>query len=210
MLQGHCETGERMAYELEKLPYGYDALEPYIDAKTVEIHHDKHHQGYVNKLNAAVEKHPELFEKSVEDLLKDLDAIPEDIRTGVRNAGGGVANHNLYWKTMKKDGGEASGEIADAISKAFGSYDSFKEQFTKNATSLFGSGWTWLISNNGNLEIMNLPNQDSPLSIGKKPLLAIDVWEHAYYLKYQNRRPEYVENFLKVINWDYVNKLYSS
>ncbi len=198
-----------MTYELEKLPYGYDALEPYIDAKTMEIHHDKHHQGYVNKLNAAVEKHPELFEKTVDELLKDLNAVPEDIRNAVKNTGGGTSNHNLYWNTMRNGGGgEAQGELADAIKKEFDTFDSFKEKFSKNAMSLFGSGWTWLVTSAGDLKIMNLPNQDSPLSLGMKPILAIDLWEHSYYLKHTSNRAGYISDWWNVIDWQKVGELY--
>lgn len=195
-----------MVFELGKLPYSYDALEPYIDAKTMEIHYSKHHQAYVTNLNAAIEKHPELGKKSLEDLLKDLNAVPDDIRTAVRNHGGGTANHNMFWKLMKKDGGEANGEVGDAMNKAFGNYAGFKEKFSAAAKGHFGSGWAWLVLNKGALEIMSMPNQDSPLSTGKKPILALDVWEHAYYLKYQNRRAEYVDAFFNIINWDEVNK----
>ncbi|HSB46746.1 MAG TPA: superoxide dismutase [Candidatus Bilamarchaeum sp.] len=200
-----------VVHEIGKLPYSYDALEPYIDAKTMEIHHTKHHQAYVTNLNAALDKHPDLKSKTVEELLKDLNAVPEDIRTAVRNHGGGHANHAMFWKLLKKDGGEAHGEVGDAIAKAFGNYAGFKEKFGAAAKGHFGSGWAWLVANDkGALEILSLPNQDSPLSSGKKPVLGIDVWEHAYYLKYQNRRPEYVEAFFSVINWDEANKNYKA
>jgi len=199
-----------MAHELEKLPYGFDALEPYMDAKTVEIHYSKHHQGYVNNLNKALEKHPELFEKSLEDLLEDLNAIPEDIRTAVKNNGGGHANHTLYWNCMKKDGGEPTGEIADAIKNEFGSYEAFKEKFGNAAKSHFASGWAWLAVNNGKLEVLSTSGHETPLSMGKRPILVIDVWEHSYYLLYQNRRAEFVDNFFKIINWEKINENYKN
>lgn len=196
-----------MVFEIGKLPYSYDALEPYIDAKTMEIHFTKHHQAYVTNLNAAIDKHPELKGKSVEELLKGLNSVPEDIRTAVRNHGGGHANHSMFWRVLKKDGGEANGLVADEIKAAFGGYPAFKEKFGAAAKGHFGSGWAWLVVNEkGGLEIISLPNQDSPLSSGKKPVLGLDVWEHAYYLKYQNRRPEYVDAFFSIVNWDEVNK----
>jgi superoxide dismutase, Fe-Mn family len=198
-----------MAHELGKLPYAYDALEPHMDAKTVEIHHDKHHQGYVNKLNAALEKHPELFEKSLEDLLKDLNAVPEDIRTAVRNNGGGHANHNLYWETMGPNcGGEPSGELAEAIKRDFGGFEAFKEKYGNAAKTQFASGWAWLAVNNGKLEVFSTPNHDTPLSKGMAPILCVDVWEHSYYLRYQNRRPEFVDAYFNLINWAKVEELY--
>lgn len=198
-----------MAHELGKLPYAYDALEPYMDTKTVELHHDKHHQGYVNKLNAALEKHPQLFEKSLEDLLRDLNAIPEDIRTAVRNNGGGHANHLLYWETMGPDcGGEPSGELAEAIENEFGDFAGFKEKFSGAANTQFASGWAWLAVNNGKLEVFSTPNHDTPLSRGMTPILCVDVWEHSYYLKYQNRRPEFVEAYFNLINWEKVDELF--
>ncbi len=196
-----------MAHELPKLPYAYDALEPHIDAKTMEIHHTKHHQAYVNNLNAALEKHPELQSKPVEELIRDLNKIPEDIRTAVRNHGGGHANHSFFWPILKKDE-ESGGMVIEAINAKFGSFQKFKEQFSDAAVKLFGSGWAWLVINGGKLEIITTPNQDSPLSQGKKPVLSIDVWEHAYYLKYQNRRVEYVEAFFNVINWTKVNEIF--
>ena len=195
-------------YELPKLKYAYNALEPYIDEKTMTIHYTKHHQGYTNKLNAALEKYPELFEKPAEDHLKDLDSLPADIKTAVRNNGGGYVNHSLFWDIMGKDPEKISGEIKQAIEKEFGSFEDFKEKFSKAAATRFGSGWAWLVVNDGKLEIMSTANQDSPLSEGKTPILALDVWEHAYYLKYQNKRPEYIENFFKVIDWKRVNELY--
>ncbi|MFK4997663.1 superoxide dismutase SodA [Bacillus sp. N9] len=200
-----------MAYELPQLPYGYDALEPHIDKETMNIHHTKHHNTYVTNLNAALEGHADLANKSVEELIADLDALPESIRTAVRNNGGGHANHSLFWKLLSPEGGgEPSGSLAEAINSKFGSFDTFKEQFQAAGAGRFGSGWAWLILNNGELEITSTPNQDSPLMEGKTPLLGLDVWEHAYYLKYQNRRPEYMGAFWNVVNWDEVQKLYES
>ena len=196
-------------HTLPKLPYAYDALEPYIDARTMEIHHTKHHQAYITNLNAAIEKHPELGNKSAEQLVSDLNAIPEDIRGAVRNHGGGHANHAFFWTIMGKDVA-CGGEIADAINSAFGSFDNFKNKFSAAAAGRFGSGWAWLVQGPSGLEIMSTPNQDSPLSEGKTPLVGLDVWEHAYYLKYQNRRPEYIDAFFSIINWDKVNEMYAS
>lgn len=200
-----------MPYQLPKLPYGYDALEPYIDARTMEIHHTKHHQTYINNVNAALEKYPALAEKSVEDLIKDLNAIPEDIRTAVRNNGGGHANHSLFWTIMgPKAGGDPSGELADAIKSAFGGFDAFKDQFSKAATGRFGSGWAWLsVDGGGKLVLSSTPNQDSPLSEGMTPILGLDVWEHAYYLNYQNRRPDYIAAWWNVVNWKQVASNYA-
>jgi len=200
-----------MPYQLPKLPYGYDALEPYIDARTMEIHHTKHHQTYINNVNAALEKYPALAEKSVEDLIKDLNAIPEDIRTAVRNNGGGHANHSLFWTIMgPKAGGDPSGELADAIKSAFGGLDAFKDQFSKAATGRFGSGWAWLsVDGGGKLVLSSTPNQDSPLSEGMTPILGLDVWEHAYYLNYQNRRPDYIAAWWNVVNWKQVDSNYA-
>jgi len=198
-----------MAYELPPLGYEFEALEPYIDAKTMEIHHDKHHATYARKLNEALEKHPELFNKSAEELLKDLDNVPEDIRAAVRNHGGGYVNHSLFWKVLKKVGenNKPNGKIKEMINKKFGSFEEFKKLFSEAAMTQFGSGWAWLVLNKNNeLEIVKTSNQDSPISDGKKPLLCIDVWEHAYYLKYQNKRDEYIKAFFSVINWDEVNK----
>jgi Fe-Mn family superoxide dismutase len=196
-----------MAYTLPPLPYPSDALEPHIDKQTMEIHHGKHHAAYVNNLNAALEKHPELQSKSVEDLIKSINTVPEDIRTAVRNNGGGHANHSMFWQIMgPKAGGEPTGAIADALKSSFGSFDAFKEQFGKAAAGRFGSGWAWVIDQGGKLAIESTPNQDSPLMDGKKPVFGIDVWEHAYYLKYQNRRPDYVTAWWNVINWTEVNK----
>ena len=194
-------------FTLPPLPYAYDALEPYIDARTMEIHHDKHHAAYVANLNKAVAEFPEVAKMSVEAMLKDLNAIPEKIRTAVRNNGGGHFNHSLFWQMLKKDGGEPTGDLAKAVDSAFGNFSAFKENFSKAAAGQFGSGWAWLvIGANKQLSIEPTPNQDSPISQGRRPLLGIDVWEHAYYLKYQNRRPEYVANFFHVINWDFVSE----
>ena len=194
-----------MAYTLSKLEYAYDALEPYIDARTMEIHHTKHHQTYIDKLNAAMKGLDALEKLSVEKLIRDLNAIPENIRTAVRNHGGGHANHSFFWPILKK-GVAPGGPAMDAIAKKFGSFEKFKEDFSNAATLLFGSGWAWLAVNKGELEIVTTPNQDSPISQGKSPILGIDVWEHAYYLKYQNRRPEYIAAFFNVVNWDKVNE----
>lgn len=199
-----------MTYTLPDLPYAYDALEPYIDVETMHLHHDKHHNTYVTNLNAAIEKHPELGEKSVEDLIADMDSIPEDIRTAVRNNGGGHANHSFFWQIMAPNaGGAPTGDIKDAIDAAFGSFDKLKEEFKTAATGRFGSGWAWLVLNDGKLEITSTANQDSPLMEGKTPVLGLDVWEHAYYLKYKNVRPDYIEAFWNVVNWDEVNKRFS-
>lgn len=194
-------------HELPPLPYAFDALEPHIDARTMEIHHDKHHAGYVNNLNAALDKHPELFDKPVENLLADLSGIPEDIRTAVRNNGGGHANHSFFWPLLTGSGGGGpSGELAAAIGAAFGSFDDFKEKFSTAAKTRFGSGWAWLsLDGGGKLVVSSTANQDSPISDGHKPILGLDVWEHAYYLKYQNRRPDYVAAFWNVVNWEQAN-----
>jgi Fe-Mn family superoxide dismutase len=196
-----------MAHSVPDLGYGFDALEPFIDAKTMEIHHDKHHAAYVANLNKALEGHDALQKLSVEDLLADLNKVPENIRTAVRNHGGGHANHSLFWTLLKKDV-KFEGEAADAIKSTFGSFDAFKEQFVKAGGGVFGSGWAWLVKSGSKLEILGTPNQDSPLSQGKTPILGVDVWEHAYYLKYQNRRPEYLDAFFNVVNWQAVNKLF--
>lgn len=201
-----------MAHELPSLPYPHNALEPHIDARTMEIHHGKHHQGYVNKLNAALEGHSDLQNKSAEDLLKDLNAVPESIRTAVRNNGGGHANHSLFWPCMSPDGGGTpSGDLAAAINSAFGSFDAFKEQFSNAAATRFGSGWGWLcVNSNGGLEVTSTPNQDNPLSDGLTPILGLDVWEHAYYLNYQNRRAAYIDAWWNVVNWDQVAQNYQA
>ncbi len=201
-----------MAYQLMPLPYAYDALEPYIDTQTMQIHHDKHHAAYVNNLNAAIEKHPELGSKSVEELLSDLKSIPEDIRTAVRNHGGGTLNHNIYWEVMgPKAGGEPSGSLAKAIDSSFGSFANFKTEFEKAAAGRFGSGWAWLVKNGNKLSIVSSANQDNPMSDDKNavPLMGVDVWEHAYYLKYQNRRAEYLTAWWNVVNWEAVSKRFS-
>jgi len=196
-----------MAHSLPPLPYPSDALEPHIDKQTMEIHHGKHHQAYVTNLNAALEKHPELQSKSVEELLRGINSLPEDIRTAVRNNGGGHANHSMFWQIMgPKAGGPPSGAIGDAINSAFGGFDKFKEEFKKAATTRFGSGWAWLIDNGGRLSIESAANQDSPLMENKKVVMGLDVWEHAYYLKYQNRRPDYIDAWWNVVNWSEVNK----
>jgi Fe-Mn family superoxide dismutase len=196
-----------MAQSLPPLPYAADALEPHIDKQTMEIHHGKHHNAYVTNLNAALEKHPELQSKSVDDLLKNINTVPEDIRTAVRNNGGGHANHTMFWQIMGPNGGGApTGAIADAINAAFGGFDKFKEEVKKAAVGRFGSGWAWVIDNGGKLVVESSANQDSPLMEGKKVVFGVDVWEHAYYLKYQNRRPDYVDAWWNVINWAEVNK----
>ena len=196
-----------MAYKLPELSYAYDALEPHIDKETMNIHHTKHHNTYVTNVNNALEGHEDLASKSVEELISDLDAVPESIRTAVRNNGGGHANHTFFWKILSPSGGgNPTGALAEAIDSKFGSFDAFKEEFAKAAATRFGSGWAWLVSNNGELEITSTPNQDSPLMEGKTPILGLDVWEHAYYLNYQNRRPDYVSAFWNVVNWDEVSK----
>ena len=196
-----------MAYTLPDLLYGYDALEPYIDVETMHLHHDKHHNTYVTNLNAAIEKYPELAEQSVEELVSNLNELPEDIRTAVRNNGGGHANHSFFWKIMAPNaGGEPTGAIKEAIDDAFGSFEKMKEEFKTAATGRFGSGWAWLVMSNGKLEITSTPNQDSPLTDGKTPIIGLDVWEHAYYLKYKNVRPDYIAAFWDVVNWDQANE----
>lgn len=197
-------------FELPELPYAYDALEKSFDKETMNIHHTKHHNTYVTNLNKALEGHPELQEKSLEELISDLDAVPESIRTAVRNNGGGHANHSLFWEILSPNGGgEPTGELADKINEKFGSFEKFKEEFTTAATGRFGSGWAWLVVNNGELEVTSTPNQDSPLMEGKTPILGLDVWEHAYYLRYQNRRPDYIKAFWDVVNWDEVARRYN-
>lgn len=198
-------------FELPELPYAYDALEPHIDKETMNIHHTKHHNTYVTKLNAALEGHADLQDKSVDALLSDLDNLPESIQTAVRNNGGGHSNHSLFWTLLSPNGGgEPTGELATQIKDAFGSLDAFKEKFATAATGRFGSGWAWLIVKNGKLEITSTPNQDTPVMDGISPILGLDVWEHAYYLKYQNKRPDYIAAFWNVVNWDEVSKLYEA
>jgi Fe-Mn family superoxide dismutase len=200
-----------MAYELPKLPYPNDALEPHIDAKTMEIHHDKHHQAYITNLNKAIEGKPGLEGKSIEDLISNLNAVPEDIRTAVRNNGGGHANHSFFWQIMGPNGGgEPTGKLADDIKAAFGSFDAFKEKIADAGVKRFGSGWAWLIKNKGGkLEVVSTANQDSPLMDGNTPVLGVDVWEHAYYLNYQNRRPDYLKAWWNTVNWAEVSKRYA-
>ncbi len=200
-----------MAYSLPDLPYGYDALEPHIDARTMEIHHSKHHNAYVTNLNAALEGHDDLSSKSIEDLIANLDAVPEAARTAVRNNGGGHANHSLFWTVLSGQGGDPSGDLAAAIDRDLGGMDAFKEAFSKAAATRFGSGWAWLIVKDGALAVTSTPNQDSPIMDGSgTPILGLDVWEHAYYLNYQNRRPDYIAAFFSVINWDAVGARYAA
>ncbi|MGI6125770.1 MAG: superoxide dismutase [Planifilum sp.] len=197
-------------FELPALPYSANALEPHIDAQTMEIHHGRHHATYVNNLNAALEGHSALAEKSLEDLIRNLKEVPDSIRTAVRNNGGGHYNHSLFWQIMSPNGGgQPSGEVADAINQAFGSFEKFQEEFTKAALTRFGSGWAWLVvKSDGKLAVTSTPNQDNPLMDGDTPILGLDVWEHAYYLKYQNKRPDYVKAWWNVVNWEEVNKRY--
>ncbi len=200
-----------VTHVLPALPYAFDALEPYIDAKTMEIHHDKHHAAYVTNLNKALEGHADLQALSVEDLIAKIDSVPENIRTAVRNNGGGHANHSMFWKIMKKGGGgEPKGDLAAAITKAFGTFADFKTKFNAAGATRFGSGWAWLLVKGGNLTIESLPNQDNPLMTGGKPVMGLDVWEHAYYLKYQNRRPDYMEAWWNTVNWDAIAEQYSA
>lgn len=196
-----------MAHSLPALPYDHAALEPHIDTTTMQIHHGKHHQAYVTNLNAALDKHPELHEKSLDDLVKGIASVPEDIRTAVRNNGGGHWNHAMFWTLMAPNaGGAPTGDVASGIDAAFGSFDKFKELFQAAGMGRFGSGWAWLIDNGGKFEIASTPNQDNPLMEGKKAILGVDVWEHAYYLKYQNRRADYLGAFWNVVNWNEVGK----
>jgi superoxide dismutase, Fe-Mn family len=195
-----------VAHQLPPLPYDFAALEPHIDAQTMQIHHDKHHNAYVTNLNAALEKYPDLQAKSIEDLLRDISRVPEDVRTAVRNNGGGHMNHTMFWQIMgPKGGGAPTGALGDAIKSTFGSFDSFKEQFTKAGVTRFGSGWAWLIDTGGKLSIESTANQDQPIMDGKKAILGLDVWEHAYYLKYQNRRPDYIAAWWNTVNWSEVS-----
>jgi Fe-Mn family superoxide dismutase len=199
-----------MAHEVPPLPYDYTALEPHIDEQTMRIHHDKHHAAYVNNLNAALEKHPELQTKSIEDLVSGINSVPEAIRTAVRNNGGGHVNHTMFWQVMgPAKGGAPTGAVGEAITSSFGSFDTFKELFAKAGVGRFGSGWAWLIDAGGKLVVESTPNQDSPLMEGKKAILGLDVWEHAYYLKYQNRRPDYIGAWWNVVNWDEVNRRFA-
>ena len=200
-----------MAFTLPPLPYAFAALEPSIDAKTMEIHHDKHHAAYVNNLNAALEKAPELQSKSLDDLLQHLDSVPEAIRATVRNNGGGHWNHTMFWEIMAPNaGGEPTGKLADAIKSAFGDFNTFKAQFADAAAKRFGSGWAWLVKGGGKLSITSTPNQDTPVMEGKHPILGVDVWEHAYYLKYQNKRPDYVAAWWNVVNWPEVGRRFDA
>ncbi len=201
-----------MPFELPELPYAYDALEPHIDARTMEIHHSKHHAGYTNNLNGALESAPDLEGKSIVDILSDLNAVPEAVRTAVRNNGGGYANHKLFWKIMSPDGGgEPGGDLMAAINSAFGDFASFKDQFSKTAVGQFGSGWGWLAADSGGaLKVLSTPNQDSTYSQGMTPLLGVDVWEHAYYLNYQNRRADYVAAWWNVVNWSEVEQRFQA
>ncbi|MEJ0091550.1 MAG: superoxide dismutase [Limisphaerales bacterium] len=194
-------------FTLPPLSYAYDALEPHIDTETMHIHHDKHHAAYVTNLNKAVADYPDLGKKTVEDLVKDLNSVPEQIRTAVRNNGGGHYNHSLFWQMMKPNGGgESTGDLAKAIDASFGSFNVFKEKFSEASTKVFGSGWTWLVADGGKLKVVSTPNQDTPLSTGQIPLLGLDVWEHAYYLKHQNKRADYIAAWWNVVNWDFVSE----
>lgn len=200
-----------MAYLLPPLPYGFGALEPYIDAQTMEIHHDKHHQAYINHLNAVLEKYPDLRHVPLVDMLKDVNIVPEDVRTSVRNNGGGTFNHDIFWLMMSPKGGKPKGTIVEAIKKQFGSLETFQEQFNTHAKTRFGSGWAWLALNyQGDLVVTSTGNQDTPLAEGMEPLLGLDVWEHAYYLKYQNKRPDYIAAWWNVVNWEYVEERYTN
>jgi len=200
-----------MAYSLPELPYAYDALAPHIDAQTMEIHHSKHHNAYIGKVNAALEGHDDLAAKSIEDLVSDLAAVPEGIRTAVRNNGGGHANHALFWTVLSPNGGgEPGGELGEAISSTFGSFENFQTEFANAAATRFGSGWSWLSAADGKLCVESTANQDTPLSEGRTPILGLDVWEHAYYLNYQNRRPDYISAFWNVVNWDEVTSRFGA
>ncbi len=200
-----------MAYTLPELPYAYDALAPHIDEETMVIHHDKHHAAYVTKVNAALENHPELAELSIEELMQKLDSVPSDIKSAVQNNGGGHANHSLFWEILSPNGGgQPSGALAEAINETFESFEAFKEKFSATGANRFGSGWAWLVVTDGKLEVIDTLNQDSPLSLGKTPILGLDVWEHAYYLNYQNKRPDYISAFWNVVNWDEVSKRYEA
>ena len=196
-----------MAHELPPLPYAYDALEPHVDEETMRIHHGKHHAAYIAKLDAALEKHPDLQSKSLDELMGDLASVPEDIRTAVRNNGGGHWNHSMFWQVMGPNaGGDPTGKVAEAITASFGNFDSLKDQFAKAAVGRFGSGWVWIVVDGDTLSVVSTPNQDNPLMDGKCAILGLDVWEHAYYLNYQNRRPDYVKAWWNAVNWVEVNK----
>jgi len=198
-------------YKLPDLPYDFDALEPHIDAETMKIHHGKHHVAYVEKLNAAIASHDDLLSMEINELMRNLDRVPEEVRGAVRNNGGGHANHSLFWTILGPDmGGEAKGAVADAIDSSFGNFGNFQEKFSAAAAGRFGSGWAWLVVDGGELSITDTPNQDTPLMEGKTPILGLDVWEHAYYLKYQNRRPDYISSWWNTVNWDEVNKLFEA
>jgi superoxide dismutase, Fe-Mn family len=197
-------------FQLPDLPYGFDALEPHIDARTMEIHHDRHHKAYTDKLNEAIGKHDDWQNKEIDEILRDIDRLPEDIRTAVRNNGGGYANHNLFWEIMGPNGGgEPGGELGDAIRSTFGSFDDFKDKVNNAGATQFGSGWGWLVVSGGGLKVYSTPNQDSPYMKGDTPILGVDVWEHAYYLKYQNKRPDYLAAWWNTVNWDAVAERYS-
>lgn len=196
-----------MEYKVKELGYDFDALLPHIDRETMQIHHDKHYAGYVKKLNVALDGHDDLKEKPIAELITEIDSLPEEVRTAVKNNGGGAVNHEMFWEILKKDV-KIGGDILEAINTRFGSVDEFKKEFSDVSTKLFGSGWAWLVVDGGKLEIMATTGHETPLSVGKKPVLVLDIWEHAYYLKYQNRRPEYIESFWNVVNWDRVNKYY--
>ncbi len=198
-----------MPFTLPQLPYAFDALEPHIDTTTMQIHHGKHHQAYVNNLNAAIEKAPELAGKSLDELLRGIDKVPEPVRAAVRNNGGGHWNHSMFWEIMSPKGGEPAGAVADAIQDSFGGLDKFKEQWAAAGTGRFGSGWVWLLNDGRKLSITSTPNQDNPLMEGKTPILGLDVWEHAYYLRYQNRRPDYITAWWNVVNWDEVGRRFA-
>lgn len=206
MLKKRVLEDKTMTFELPKLDYAYDALEPHIDATTMEIHHSKHHQAYVTNLNVALEKAPEFLEKTIEEVVENLDKLPENIQTAVRNNGGGHANHTFFWTSLSPNGGELQGELKEAIVEKFGSVEAFKEAFETAAKTRFGSGWAWLVVSNGQLEVVSTPNQDTPVMEGKTPILGLDVWEHAYYLNYQNRRPDYVSAYWNIVDWEKANE----
>jgi len=211
LAQNNLKEGLGMAFEVPPLPYAYEALEPHIDSETMHLHHDKHHQAYVTNLNAAIEKHPELGDRTVDDLVRNLSSVPEDIRAAVRNNGGGHLNHTMFWQIMKPNGGgDPTGPIAGAISSTFGNFEDFKTQFNDAGVKRFGSGWAWLVRASGGLQIVSTANQDNPLTDGQYPIFGNDVWEHAYYLKYQNRRPDYLKAWWNVVNWDEINRRFEA